>query len=175
MVCDLCKKRKSSVHLTEIVNDEVTELHLCEECAKAKGAEMQQHFSIADLLSGLVDFPMEPEHKKEHIKIRCKNCDMAYADFKKLGRFGCEHCYEAFRRALYPLLKSIHGTSRHIGKEPKSAPPKPTKSAKAKVVKKSEKQIIAELREELTQAIENEDFEKAAVLRDKIRMLARGK
>ena len=65
MICDLCKKKKANVHLTEIINDEVTELHLCEDCAKKKSAEMNQSFSIADLLSGLVDFPIEEVAKKE--------------------------------------------------------------------------------------------------------------
>jgi len=171
MICDICKKKKATVHFTEVVNEEVSELHLCQECAETQGAQMQQHFSIADLLSGLVDFPLERAAKKEHITIKCPNCGMGYSDFKKMGRFGCAHCYEVFKRALYPLLKKIHGTARHIGKQPKQVPPK--KRAQAKVQPKARPKIptLEELKTRLQQAIKNEEFEEAAVLRDRIRVL----
>ena len=174
MLCNLCKKRKATVHLTEIINDDMTELHLCEECAKDKNAEMEQHFSIADLLSGLVDFPVDTAARKEHIKVKCSSCGMSYSDFKKLGRLGCAHCYEAFKRALYPLLKQIHGTAAHTGRKPEKivVPLKKVKSAGAsKPAEKSPRQEIEELKERLAKAIEKEEFEEAAVLRDRIREL----
>ena len=171
MLCDICKKQKASVHLTEIINDEVTELHLCEECAKTKGTEMQQHFSIADLLSEMVDFPIEAAQKKERIKLKCPSCGMSYTDFKKMGRFGCAQCYEAFKRALYPLLKRIHGTDRHIGNQPRKLPGKKPKMAAAVPKPKSEARLLEELRARLAKAIASEEFEEAAVLRDKIRAL----
>ena len=70
MLCDMCKKKEATVHFTEIINEEVTELHMCEECAKTKGQDMQQHFGISDFLSGLVDMPAQASDKKEHIKIQ---------------------------------------------------------------------------------------------------------
>ncbi|NQT95547.1 MAG: UvrB/UvrC motif-containing protein [Candidatus Omnitrophica bacterium] len=173
MECNICKQNKATVHLTEIINDEVTELHLCEECAKAKGAEMQQHFSIADLLSGLVDLPPDAATKKEHISIKCDSCNMSYADFKKMGRLGCAQCYETFKRALYPLLKRIHGTTRHIGKEP--VPRTPTSSKVKTAGKTAKSKLDADrieiLKTRLAEAVRNEEFEKAAVLRDKIKTL----
>jgi protein arginine kinase activator len=171
MLCDICKKKKATAHLTEIVNDEMSELHLCEDCAKAKGAQMQQHFSIADLLSGLVDFPMEPAAKKEHVKIKCPSCGMTYADFKKLGRFGCSSCYEAFKRVLYPLFKSIHGTTHHIGKKPKETRVQKPKPALSKAKIETEVNELEDLKARLARAIQKEEFEEAAVLRNKIRAL----
>lgn len=171
MLCDVCKKRKATVHFTEVVNEEVSELHLCQECAKEKGAQMQQHFSIADLLSGLVDFPPEQATRKEHISIKCAGCGMSYADFKKMGRFGCAHCYETFKRALYPLFKKIHGTARHIGKQPKEEPVKKKKSAIAEPKLKVRTSGLEELKARLQEAVKNEEFEEAAVLRDRIRTL----
>ena len=173
MLCDICKQKKATVHLTEIINDEMSELHLCEDCAKAKGTQMQQHFSIADLLSGLVDFPMEPAAKREHIKIKCPGCGMTYTDFKKLGRFGCSQCYEAFKRLLYPLFKTIHGTTHHIGKKPKEPKVQRHRPAevKAKVKIKTEEDELKELKERMAKAIQKEEFEEAAALRDKIRAL----
>jgi len=185
MHCNICKKQKATVHLTEIINDEVTELHLCEECAKAKDNEMQQHFSIVDLLSGLVDFPADGALKKENITLKCQTCGMKYSDFKKMGRFGCSDCYEVFKRALYPLLKKIHGTSVHIGKKPNKMPaPKKasasTKSTKKdtsskKEPKKKKTDELQELKNLLQIAIDREEFEDAAILRDKIKALEKKK
>jgi protein arginine kinase activator len=173
MLCDICKRKKATVHLTEIINDEVTELHLCEDCAKSKGTEMQQHFSIADLLSGLVDLPVgEEPQKKEHVKLQCASCGMTYSDFKKIGRFGCADCYETFKRALYPLLKRIHGTTRHIGKEPQKAVSAKKQEAIATQGKaKTQEEELGELKARLAKAIKAEAFEEAAVLRDKIKAL----
>lgn len=169
MLCDICKNKKANVHLTEIINDEVTELHLCDECAKTKSTEMQQHFSIADLLSGLVDLPVDRSARKQHVRIKCQNCGMNYSDFKKLGRFGCSQCYETFKRALYPLFKSIHGSTRHAGKQPKKAPLKRTRMQQAQVKEKPSLTNIEELKRRLVKVVENEEFEEAAVLRDRIR------
>ena len=70
MLCDICKKKEATVHLTEVIDEEVNELHICETCAKAKGAQMQQHFGIADLLSSLVDLPHDTVPKKRRINIK---------------------------------------------------------------------------------------------------------
>jgi len=85
MTCDICGKREATVHLTEIVNDKMTKLHLCEECAKEKGAEMEEHFGLSDLLVGLADLGagLEPE---SGAKIKCPVCGFTYSDFKKVGR-----------------------------------------------------------------------------------------
>ncbi|NQT89716.1 MAG: UvrB/UvrC motif-containing protein [Candidatus Omnitrophica bacterium] len=171
MQCDVCKRKKATVHLTEIINDEVTELNLCEECAKSKGPDMHQHFSISDLLSGLVDIPLEPTQKKQHIRIKCPECGMSYSDFKRLGRFGCARCYEVFRRALYPLLKRIHGTARHVGKQPDASPMKKPLTPSVKSGPAPRVDELKELKDRLVKAIEHEEFEEAAVLRDRIKAI----
>lgn len=172
MLCDKCKKRKATVHITEIVNDQETQLHLCEQCVKMKGLEMQQHFSIADLLSELVDLPQDIAVKKEHIKLNCPSCGMSYADFKNIGRFGCARCYDAFRRALYPLFKKIHGTSRHMGNAPERVSHSKA-GIKGTDMDLSYEEQVNGLKVRLAKAIELEEFEEAAMLRDKIRSLGR--
>jgi protein arginine kinase activator len=171
MLCDICKKNEATVHFTEVINDNVSELHICEHCAKEKGASMQQHFGIADLLSGLVDIPADMVSRKSHIGIKCPGCGMSYDNFKKMGRFGCARCYGAFRRALYPLFKKIHGTSSHIGKVPDKQIPvklgKKDKADKACAVKDK----LKDLKARLLDAIKMEEFEQAAVLRDEIKAL----
>lgn len=157
MVCDICGKNQATVHLTEIVNDQMTELHLCEPCAQAKSQEMEQQFGLGDLLAGMVDFE-KPAAEKDAVAIKCPNCHLSYADFKKIGRLGCGECYSTFRKYLVPLLKRIHGSSQHLGKSP------------LKVGKVLKKRIdIQELRLKLKNAIDSEAFEEAARLRDQIK------
>jgi protein arginine kinase activator len=159
MLCDICGKNPATVHLTEIVDDSMKELHLCEECARKKSQDMEQNFGLSDLLGGMADLS-KPEKDKEASLVKCSNCGLTYADFKKIGRLGCGECYNAFKKFLAPLLKRIHGSSQHVGKTP-------TKSAKG--LKK--KIDIQELRNKLQRAIEQEQFEEAARLRDQIKEL----
>jgi protein arginine kinase activator len=159
MICEVCGHKQATVHLTEIVDDQITELHLCEDCAREKGAQMEEHFGLADLLAGLADLDKQFAVGKE-VELRCPNCGLSYPDFKKMGRLGCSECYTTFKKSLLPLLKRIHGSTQHVGKTPQKV---------TEVVKvKSE---IQELKEKLQKAIQLEEFEEAARLRDKIREL----
>ena len=159
MLCDICNKNPATVHLTEIVDDQMTELHLCEECARQKSIQMEQQFGLSDLLAGLAEFE-KPALQKEAVLLKCSNCDLTYADFKKIGRLGCSECYSTFRKYLGPLLKRIHGSSLHLGKSPL----KVTKALKKKI-------DLSSLRYGLQKAIEREAFEEAAKIRDQIREL----
>jgi len=159
MLCDICGKKQATVHLTEIVDEVMAELHLCEDCAREKSIKMEQQFSLADLIAGLSDFGKQPE-EMEKIKVACTSCGLTYEDFRKSGRLGCSDCYISFKKYLASLLKKIHGSSQHLGKSPARLP----KVAKAK----SE---IQELKSRLQYLIETEAFEEAARLRDKIREL----
>lgn len=161
MLCDICGKNPATVHLTEIINDEMSELHLCEECARQKSIQMEQQFGLSDLLAGLAEFE-KPTPEKEAVSLKCVNCGLTYADFKKIGRLGCGECYNAFKKYLGPLLKRIHGSSQHLGKTP------------IKIAKVTKKGVdLSTLRYKLQKAIETEAFEEAARLRDQIRELER--
>ena len=159
MLCDICNKNPATVHLTEIVDDQMTELHLCEECARQKSIQMEQQFGLSDLLAGLAEFE-KPALQKEAVLLKCSNCALTYTDFKKIGRLGCSECYSTFKKYLGPLLKRIHGSSLHLGKSPL----KVTKALKKKI-------DLSSLRYELQKAIEREAFEEAAKIRDQIREL----
>ena len=157
MTCDVCGKKEATVHLTEIVNDKMTKLHLCEECAKEKGSEMEEHFGLAELLGGLADFGVQLE-SEEVKKMKCPNCGFTYMDFKKIGRLGCGECYDAFGKNLTPLLKRIHGADRHAGKIPLMV---------GKTVRQTRN--LQELKMRMEKAITAEEFEEAAKLRDQIK------
>ena len=158
MQCELCKQTQATVHLTEIVNDQMSELHLCEACANQKGAQVESHFGLADLLSGLAEFSKTQEPEEVTAKA-CPTCGMSYDDFRKVGRLGCADCYQTFKRGLGGLLKRIHGSPIHVGKSPMRLL-KPSKMAKSELL---------ELKRRLERAIEGEEFEEAAKLRDQIR------
>ncbi len=160
MICDICGKNEATVHLTEIVNSEVTKLHLCEDCAKEKAYEMEEHFGLAELLGGLADFGVKLEPADEVAKLKCQNCGFTYMDFKRIGRLGCGECYETFKKNLTPLLKKIHGSDQHLGKAPARV---------QKIIKVRDD--IQELKGRLSKAIETEEFEEAARLRDQIKDL----
>jgi protein arginine kinase activator len=163
MVCDVCGKNQATVHLTEIVDDQMTELHLCEECARQKSEQMEQQFGLSDLLAGMAEFT-KPVQDKDIAAVKCKKCGLTFADFKKIGRLGCSECYNAFRKYLAPLLKRIHGSSVHVGKRPLAA-------QGVAVPKEDKANDLSSLRQRLQKAIEAEEFEEAAMLRDQIRQL----
>ena len=162
MLCDVCKKNPATVHLTEIIDEQMNELHLCEDCARHKSAAMEQQFGLSDLLAGMADFE-KPNKDEENVAIKCPNCNLTYADFKKIGRLGCGECYNAFRKYLAPLLKRIHGSNQHVGKSPLKDKniPKPGRK----------KTDAEDLKVELQKSIQREDFEEAARLRDQIRAI----
>jgi len=160
MQCDICNKKKATVHLTEIIDDQMSEMHLCEECARKKSVQMEQQFGLADLLAGLADFGKSTKEEKEiQESVKCANCGMSYDEFRKFGRLGCSQCYESFKMHLGTLLKKVHGSNHHLGKTPTKILP-----AEKKMIEN-----LQELKIQLAQAIQVEDFEKAAEIRDKIR------
>lgn len=178
MICDTCGKQKATVHLTEIINDQVSKLNICEYCAKKKGSQLEQHFGIADLLQGLAD-PTEKGVPVAGSKVKCVSCGMSYDEFKKIGRLGCAQCYDAFRESIAPLLKRIHSAGTHTGKQPKNYKPEDASAApKAKssstpppeTAPKSAADSL-QLKQALKKAIDKEDYEEAARIRDQVRQL----
>ena len=164
MLCDVCGKNPATVHLTEIIDEQMNELHLCEDCARHKSAAMEQQFGLSDLLAGMADFEKPFSKEEELVTVKCPSCGLTYADFKKIGRLGCGECYNVFRKYLAPLLKRIHGSNQHIGKTPLKSKAIPRASKK--------KENLEELKSQLQKAIQKEAFEEAAQLRDQIKKIA---
>jgi len=165
MQCQECGKKPATLHFTKIVNGEKTEFHLCDSCAREKGELLpgtSNGFSIHNLISGLLDFdPKSPSPLGSINKaLHCEECGMSYSQFSKLGRFGCSSCYDYFAERLDPLLRRIHGNTSHVGKIPR-------RSGGHIQTKKQ----IELLKRELSMLIAQEEFEKAASVRDEIRKL----
>ncbi len=161
MLCDQCKERDAMVHLTQIVDAEVTQLHLCEKCAAAKGIEttvaMPKH-PLGDFLHAV----QQQAPAAAGDQARCAYCQTSLRDFRASGRLGCAQCYTAFEGALRELLRRVHGATKHRGREYEA-------SVSAAVIEGGTE--LDSLRDRLEQAVAAEEFEMAAKLRDQIRAL----
>ena len=149
--CDLCTK-PATVHLTQIVNNKVHKVDLCEECAQAKGVTDPSGFSLADLL---LKASLNPEPAAAGV--RCEQCGFTQNDFKKQGRFGCPACYDTFSAIIEPMLDTMHKGTAHTGKVPQKA-----------LARKSLYDRLTKLETDLTEAIKSERYEDAARTRDEI-------
>jgi protein arginine kinase activator len=165
MLCDSCKERDAVVHLTRIVDNQVTQLHLCEKCAAAKGVEttvaLPQH-PLGDILQAVQQAGTATGGgTTREDAAACAFCGATARDFRATGRLGCAHCYDAFEKSLRELLRRLHGGHRHVGLA--YAPPHPEALEQA--------DVLGELRLRLQRAVEGEQFELAAELRDRIKVL----
>src|SRR5580658_3046561 len=157
MLCMLCKQNPAKVHLTQIVEDKMQKVDLCEDCAKQKGVNDPASFSLADLLLGL-GASQEMAQAASGVEIRCPGCGFTQADFKKAGRLGCAQCYATFAEGLESLLKTMHKGIKHVGKVPA-----------ALRQGRDLNERLKHLQKKLDRAVTAEDFEQAAGLRDEIK------
>lgn len=161
VMCKNCGVRPAKIHYTEIVNHNVVNMDLCIQCAEEKGIDIKEpgNFSLGDLAAGVFDSVVDTQSDKIG-NVRCPRCGYDYSDFKKVGRLGCAECYRAFETQLLVLLRQIHGGTQHKGKSPSQLGPKA-------ILRKE----LMDLRDELVRAIEKEEYEDAARIRDQIKDL----
>jgi protein arginine kinase activator len=157
--CELCGKRPATVHLTEILeSQEKRERHLCEECAGEEGIAVKQHVSINDVLNS---FLMSQSSVQELAKVKCPTCGMSFVEFRRQGLLGCPEDYDVFDRALASVIEraqdgQTHHTGKHPGQEVQIDPVQ---------------QERVSIQRELRGAVESEDYERAAALRDRLKEL----
>jgi len=226
MLCDKCKKNEAKVYYTEIVNDEKSEQHLCEDCAmevtsfQMGNTFMKNDITLGNLLSTILGNYYNTESKEksqEQAEPSCSTCGLTYKKLMKTGRFGCSHCYDNFAQILDKSIMNIQGSDHHTGKQPKrfiqkqeAAKEKAAQEAadkealiqEAMLKEASSEQIVSEetrhiqpdieenmvagqektnylqeieqLKVSLQHAIKVEEYEEAARLRDRIRLLKKG-
>ncbi|HEU4563229.1 MAG TPA: UvrB/UvrC motif-containing protein [Gemmatimonadaceae bacterium] len=160
MLCDNCRERDAVIQVMQIVDKGPVKHNLCEKCAAEKGFET----TVSAPKNPLVEFLM-PAQKALPATLaeagRCPFCSSTLRDFRTTGRLGCARCYTSFEASLRDLLRRVHGSHRHVGK--RYEPPRPEMPESVGT--------LSELRERLRRAVENEQFELAAELRDQIRVL----
>lgn len=165
MLCQNCQKRTANVHITQVINNKKAEIYLCERCANEKGQfGFGPAVNISDFLSGFIvsgnddsQLDIEPRSGSCHI------CGMSFDDFRKTGKMGCNGCYQSYGERLKPILKRLHGNTEHTGKAP-------AKISNVLTVSKE----IDKLKDMLGKAIQSEEYEKAAEIRDRIKEMEGG-
>jgi|YelNatPaOPRAMG01_1025707.scaffolds.fasta_scaffold04720_9 protein arginine kinase activator len=164
MLCDICKKREANIFITQIINSEKKTLYICDICASKLGIkgilkELNIPFDenilkkFLELMPGMIE-----EEKKEK---SCSICGLKFKDFEKSGFLGCPNCYKTFKEELRPILLNLHGNVKHIGK----------KKGEKFTLETFFESELKRLKRELEYAIEEERYEDAAKIRDKINEL----
>jgi protein arginine kinase activator len=158
MKCEICGLKDAVIHIRQIQKDLVHELHICEECAQEKGLmrEEDSELPIANLLSGLLEG--KDLTGAGEVKEACPKCGMKASEFRKQGKLGCPECFHAFEKDVRAIVSQMAARPRHTGKTPHAA------SGEQAAAVKSDG-----LREELREAVEREEYELAARLRDRLR------
>lgn len=160
MQCEKCQKNEANVHITQVINGQKTERHLCEQCAQEEKVNVQfpkiPLYNLNDLLGAFFNKPFASQ--KEIKEELCPNCRVSYQKIAKLGRMGCSECYEHFSPYLEPALRKMHGGTVHRGKIPQRM---------GSTLRFEQK--LVDLKQKLRFAVENEAYEEAALLRDQIK------
>ena len=160
MQCQICNNNDATIHLTEITDGARSEMHICEQCAADQGIAVKSHIPINELLSSLLAAqPADDEFADPaEQQTACPTCGFTLDQFRKEGVLGCPNDYEVFAKSLQPLIEKAHcGKISHRGKLPSRTPQDTRKQAE-----------LLNLRQQLDAAVQNEDYELAAQLRDKI-------
>ncbi len=156
MKCQLCSK-PATMHLSNIVNGQKKELHLCQDCAEKQQLLKQQELNLSAILQTVIGQHVG-QLTDELARLTCPTCGIKYMEFKAEGRLGCPNDYQVFQVALKPLLLRMHRSVSHKGKKPRHS-----------LLTKARLAEIVELRQQLRRAVETEAFEEAARLRDLLR------
>ena len=154
MFCDKCGKNYATTHIKTVINGVVTEQNLCSHCAAGSSFTGFGTNGVSQMLSSILGAaPFEKNSKK------CEVCGADFSLISKTGKMGCSECYKTFKNELLPYIKRIHGSVKHIGNTSKDL------SIKTQI------NTVEDLKNQLKNLIEEENYEQAAVVRDKIREL----
>jgi len=168
MICQHCNNHPATTHIKRVVNGHAEEFHLCKHCAGESGlfdSDAGFGFALSDLFSGFLgsSVGLTPAVQSP----RCNLCGVSLSEIVKSSRLGCAQCYETFYAQLKPTLQRIHGALEHTGKTPEDGNPELRR-------RREQEQQLADLREQIAQAVKDENYEQAAQLRDEIRKLEGG-
>lgn len=159
MLCQACGKNTANTYIKTVVNGELTERHLCSQCASEMGYNsMFGGLSMSNLIGSFFGGQSLLAQPAQETATRCETCGSTFRDIVNSGKVGCADCYTLYRENLMPTVQRIHGNTNHTGKVPASM------GAKATL-----KNEIKDLKKKLKEAIASQDFENAAVLRDQIK------
>ncbi|HOP62587.1 MAG TPA: UvrB/UvrC motif-containing protein [Spirochaetota bacterium] len=169
MFCERCKKNEATIHLSEIVKDVKSEIHLCEQCAREVGLNTKMsNFTLT--LPEMLTFLNVEEVNEYQGKKRCSTCGCDFIEYKTNGKLGCPDCYNTLSDQLEPALVTFHGETRHCGKFPLYSN-NIEHEIKSALEKNHNTDELQRLQNDLEEAVKDERYEDAAVIRDRIREL----
>lgn len=152
--CSICNKN-ANVHLTQIINNKIHKIDLCESCAQKKGVTDPEGFSLADLFAKPLAVVTS-----DKVQLCCPTCGLSTVDFRRSGRLGCADCYDVFKPLLLPMLEDMHEGTSHKGKIPRIT-----------LSRQSSQLQLKKLQDFLAKAVAEEAYEEAAKYRDQIKAL----
>jgi len=168
MLCERCRKKDATIHLTEIMQEKRSEVHLCETCAREMGLNSKlSNFSIS--VSDVLSFIEIDEQPADELPL-CGVCGTNFVIYARQGKLGCPECYRYLSGPMSGVIKSYHGDKKHSGKIP-FVPTQPETVLESSL--KENMPDIKELEENLLAAVKDERYEEAAILRDKISLVIR--
>ncbi|MCX7766137.1 MAG: UvrB/UvrC motif-containing protein [Candidatus Sumerlaeia bacterium] len=169
-VCMNCNQNPATIKIVKIINGKVTDINLCEKCARKVSPLQKKMFEeqeklkevIQNLLSGSSEKQSSSgeETAKEEADAVCTVCGLKFESYRKSAFLGCPRCYDSFEKYLVSYLRRMHGSTLHCGKVP------PRHRTRLEYLR-----TISQLQKELDKAIEGENYEKAAQIRDQLRAL----
>lgn len=164
MMCQSCGQNTATTHIKTVINGQLTETHLCSQCAAKQGHMLGEWNGFGSLLGGLLTGTPETREK------RCPGCGASFRQISQSGKIGCAECYDTFRSQLIPVIERIHGSAKHKGKVPGGYALR-VQEEHRQLMNVPEKKLseLDEKKLQLKKAVEAQDFEQAAVLRDQIK------
>ena len=159
MICESCRENLATVYVSEVLETKKKKvMRLCEACARERGVELpdSSQFSVKDFLAKAGEAPIASRSEP----ILCPDCGIGLEEFRRTGRLGCARDYDHFRAELLPLLERIQGARVHVGQAP---------------VQASARLDLVALHASLDEAVADEDYERAAALRDSIQRMEEGR
>lgn len=160
MICDRCGDREATIHQIHVTDNQVQHLQLCEECAKEGTEDPAAEAGVAEAFEGF-------KSQQEESEV-CPECGTTLQELRKTNRVGCEECYSTFRDQFEQLVHRIHGAERHVGEGSEYTG---EGGGLGKVSSDKKKKM---LQKRLQKRVEEEDYERAAELRDRIEDLDEG-
>lgn len=170
MLCEKCRKNEAKVNLITVMNGQKHEVWLCENCVKdianipfLNSMAQNINFPFQGMLTEILSNTDSNKTSIDNNKIKeivCSSCGLTYNEFKRSGKLGCSDCYKDFKVVLEPRIKSLQAGIKHVGKIPK-----------VKGRELVQKRKLKDLKEEMQKLIIDEEYERAAIVRDEIKKL----
>ena len=187
MICNRCGKNYAEIYYKQTVNGKTVEYALCSHCAEEMKKEGKMGFMVQPsfddlffgsegmlMLNDLLGLNGNTKKNGRAEKKHCTLCASTFEDLVKNGKIGCAECYKTFEEELKGSIEKIHGKAKYVGKRPSRSTSANVTETPPLEKEEPKEDRLKRLRQELDAAIQSQEFEKAAVIRDEIRNIESG-